>query len=505
MTRRIKNKQQQGSQQKSSQQQQDVSGDQEDGKSANSSLADQDLDSSATILQSEDEETPLARQRSGEKEGSTSTAWEENKKMKKKTVEDSTINHLREGSTASQVIREEDSRETPTPNQPLPSLGNTARTRQESFPPLQQETEKAEKSTGEEAPVKNILSRMAKTDKTFMRSLSAILAYCQDNKEVETHVDTLLNKYTAVKEMCLQATHEAERLRGHVIGLQEGMKTTPQTDKSYAGALAQERAGKLEVPTEKKEGQKEQSRTAAVIVTSNTLRADGITSLIQKNIDPCDLGLKDVTMRRGKQGIVITSTSKEALQKLEEVIQKREETRKLLEVKAPKEKLPEVKVVGIQENITEEDIPGKILRQNHLQCEESDFLVKTTWIGKQGKTAIIALKIPAYEALQGRTHVNIGWTRCPLYDNTYIPRCRRCANYGHTETRCGAEAVRCCNCGRNHHYKQCGTSVHYCWICGEGEYGGSGESCGHSMMSDRCPTYQRCKAEELDKILARLA
>lgn len=121
-------------------------------------------------------------------------------------------------------------------------------------------------------------------------------------------------------------------------------------------------------------------------------------------------GLKDVSAGHSKQGIA--STSKEAPQKFGEIVIKEKGANKAS--RSEGSKLPEVKENGIQEDIAEEDIPDKILRQNRVQCEDSDILVKTTSREKEEKTAIVAGKILAYEALQC-THINIGSTRFPLF------------------------------------------------------------------------------------------
>lgn len=65
-------------------------------------------------------------------------------------------------------------------------------------------------------------------------------------------------------------------------------------------------------------------------------------------------------------------------------------------VKAPKDKQPQVSAVGIEEDITEDGIPGEIL--DGTTSEERDILLKPTWVKNQLETAIIYLKVPALEA-----------------------------------------------------------------------------------------------------------
>lgn len=56
-------------------------------------------------------------------------------------------------------------------------------------------------------------------------------------------------------------------------------------------------------------------------------------------------------------------------------------------VKAPKDKQPQGRAVGIEEDITKDGISGEIL--DGTTSEERDILVKTTGVENQEETAII--------------------------------------------------------------------------------------------------------------------
>ncbi|KAL1485606.1 hypothetical protein MTO96_031823 [Rhipicephalus appendiculatus] len=108
-----------------------------------------------------------------------------------------------------------------------------------------------------------------------------------------------------------------------------------------------------------------------------------------------------------------------------------------IEAKLPKEnKIPTVKVARLEDDIDNGSLPARIMNQNSLEGLPEDIVVKKTWPGRRGKTVILALHRNGIKALGGRAALNIGWSRCPVFDIFFWPRCTRCATHGHIAPDC---------------------------------------------------------------------
>ncbi|KAL1445710.1 hypothetical protein MTO96_029055 [Rhipicephalus appendiculatus] len=57
-------------------------------------------------------------------------------------------------------------------------------------------------------------------------------------------------------------------------------------------------------------------KSYALILTSDTLGKREMADLIKKTVNPTDLGIPDATIKEGRQGIILTTASKESSGKL---------------------------------------------------------------------------------------------------------------------------------------------------------------------------------------------
>ncbi|KAH9366637.1 hypothetical protein HPB48_018556 [Haemaphysalis longicornis] len=177
--------------------------------------------------------------------------------------------------------------------------------------------------------------------------------------------------------------------------------------------------------------------------------------MIKRNVDPCQLGLRNARLRKTKEGVIASSTSAEGLKRLDEHITKDKNLRDVA-ARKPWMQLPEFKIVGIEHNIEDEEIVERIVGQNNINAEKEGIELVKTWKGKVSKTAVIKTGKKAYEQTKERKHLYVGWTRCPVFDNTFVPRCVKCARIGDTEIHRPADKAefRCVRCARRHYYKR---------------------------------------------------
>lgn len=356
-------------------------------------------------------------------------------------------------------------------------------------------------STKETSRAKQLLKKLMKVDKSFMKALLALAAGDQQKEKL---IDRIMTEFSRTKNLALEATHEVARLEGARDKEQKATTTVA----SYADAVKGRTSTTTEgnqishlSQTQKDENEKQRAKFA-LLVTSETLNTAEVQAAIKKRIDPQELGLSDPEMREGKRGMVVSTSSKEGLKNLENLMENDPELRARMKTQRPKSKKPELKIIGIDEELTSEEIIRKLISQNRLTCTEEDIKIVTTWQGKEGKTVIVSLEYRAWRQLQGKEQLNIGWNRCRVFDNTYVPRCTFCAKYGHTQKWCRSQTPRCTECSGRHHYKECRIEDYLCSACKQD--GWEPEMVSHSMMSRACPTYKARREQELDRILRQL-
>lgn len=330
------------------------------------------------------------------------------------------------------------------------------------------------------------LSRLARCDKAFMKALMKITAASAGNDEILSQVDIIMSEYTKVKTITLELSHDNKFQEGRLKELEERTKV-----RTFAEVTRQ---GPMDVLHKE---DKVKQKTSALIITSESLTPKKLQSMLKKKIDPTKVGLMDATMRMGREGVVVTTTSKEALENLKGAIYQDEEIREV-HIKTPKPRRLEMKVVGIDPDTEIETLKERIINQNHLQCDTEDIEIRRHWTGKNGVTAILALSKRAILALGNRTHLNVSWNRCPIYDNIFVPRCTKCASVGHTRNECQGR-LRCTNCGQQGHEENECENEPKCTLCTEEQL--PPEETSHAMMSWRCPTYTSIIQEEKSRAL----
>lgn len=109
-----------------------------------------------------------------------------------------------------------------------------------------------------------------------------------------------------------------------------------------------------------------------------------MAAIIKKNVGLAQRGIQDATIREGKEGVILTTTSKEDAGRLEQQI--KENTRNI-QVKRPKENKYPIKVIGLSEEEDMENVE-KIIQENHLPCQPEDITLKKNWKGKRDNSSV---------------------------------------------------------------------------------------------------------------------
>lgn len=230
-----------------------------------------------------------------------------------------------------------------------------------------------------------------KADKKLFKAVSVIAAETAENEIVAAQLDHIIDEISKMKSLILEATHEVAGLQGELRAVRETMGSGQGPTKTMADVLRSsaqgEIIGQLGSPKQRE----------AIVVRSSTHGAEELSKLIARNIDPCSLGLRDVEMRPVRSGVVISSTSKEAIASLQKELQSNEATGKAIEVTQARKRLPQTKVVGISEELSDEEIKACLITQNDLRCTSDDFVME----GKGGNNQVLRYHWASQRSVEG--------------------------------------------------------------------------------------------------------
>lgn len=114
--------------------------------------------------------------------------------------------------------------------------------------------------------------------------------------------------------------------------------------------------------------------------------------------------------------------------------------------------------------------------------------------GRSRETAVIKTGKKAFEQMKEKKHPYVGWARCPVFDDTFVPMCVKCARIGHTEIYCPADKAefRWVRYTRRHYYKHCNAAEECCASCLELP-DETDKDAYHTMMPFQCPLYLQKK------------
>lgn len=190
---------------------------------------------------------------------------------------------------------------------------------------------------------------------------------------------------------------------------------------------------------------------------------------LRKKVDPTDMGM-GVTMGRvtKKGGLILNcDTSKDILNIQSEIQSKLGDT---YDVERPKTLQHRIKIVGVDAGDYESEdsaLIAKVITQNDLINSDSGFsmkVIRRTKLIKSKFNLVIELDQCTYSSVMDIGKINIGWNRCPVYNEYGIVRCFNCCKYGHFAKECKEKQV-CPKCSEEHNLNDCHSSVLKCSNC----------------------------------------
>ncbi|XP_023215809.1 uncharacterized protein LOC111618501 [Centruroides sculpturatus] len=226
-------------------------------------------------------------------------------------------------------------------------------------------------------------------------------------------------------------------------------------------------------------------------------------ALLTSKVRPKTLGIGVKRVRKIKNGgVAIDLCGWNDMAILSEALTKVKE----FETIEKKRNLPLVKIVSVPKSITKESLLENIFEQNfpiacELTREEFDERIKIKFPINQRNTEyvswVLEVAVDLREIMQREGKINLGWTRCPVFDYILVKRCYKCLAFGHFARDCRSEKNTCSHCGEAHLFKNCKKKeeIATCANCVRQKRGNHD----HNTLDKRCPIY----LQEVEKIIKR--
>lgn len=213
---------------------------------------------------------------------------------------------------------------------------------------------------------------------------------------------------------------------------------------------------------EAKETKLNQASNNFIIIKPNKKQETKVTKKeIIKYVNSNDLkvGIQKVfDLKDG--GVKILCNSRENVEKLKkEAIEKMGDSYSL---KTEKKRNPRIKIIGLEENYTKEELALCIRSQNNGIAENSKIDVIVIRKMKTKYFAIVEVDQDSFKSIMDSGVILIDLSVCSVFEHIDILRCFRCTGYHHTNKNCTNQNSFCIKCGlKGHSANNCETDEKY--------------------------------------------
>lgn len=213
---------------------------------------------------------------------------------------------------------------------------------------------------------------------------------------------------------------------------------------------------------------KDKSQSAVIIYPKDSNQPLNITkSDILSNINPTVENLQISKVKSVKDGGILIGCKTEADNvKLKEMVQQKMDN--FYEVKNVAGFRPRLRVVGMTENFSSDDVSNYLLKCNPgIFVNDSGFKILKIFPTKKNESIwqmVIEVEKLTYDRALKAGNVFVGYDSCTVYDAVEIFRCFKCNEYNHSSKNC-KKTVSCPVCSENHELKECQSRKKKCSNC----------------------------------------
>lgn len=210
--------------------------------------------------------------------------------------------------------------------------------------------------------------------------------------------------------------------------------------------------------------------------------------ILKTQVDPKNLNVNRVV--QGKDGaLIITLRDEMSSNVLKEVVENKMGDK--FDVKVRENIRPSIKIMGMSEELNEEELKETLVEQNDLFDDLKHFKLRKLYRNEKHQyapfSAIVELDAPTFYRAIEAEKLNCGWDRCRVFNHKFA--------------NCKSEVIVCPICSGNHPVKECNAAEQKCANCEkmrrERKFNIDVD---HAAWSSQCPVYMRLKKRRSEQV-----
>lgn len=211
---------------------------------------------------------------------------------------------------------------------------------------------------------------------------------------------------------------------------------------------------------------------------------------IMENIDPVDLNIKVSQIKQVKDGGILISCDDSIGAKnfKDAAAEKLSAQYKISDVKTF---LPKVRIVGLTDQYSDEDILKYLKGQNDALSSVSHLKILKTWATKRNANifqTLVEVDAATYGLIMNRAKLFVNYDACAVYEATDIRVCFKCSGFSHSQSNCVNNDTVCPKCSGCHSLFNCTSSILRCINCVTAKL----DDVEHAVWdADKCPIYKK--------------
>lgn len=332
--------------------------------------------------------------------------------------------------------------------------------------------------------VNQLTASMTRTEMSISVINSSIRKLMDEKQNLSKELVEIKNMHSTLMEKIDTLVLSAER---------EKLDTAKNVQaKSFADVIKETESGNV-VNNPNLPSSSRKPENVIVIKPIDTNQESKITmAAIKSKISPTKKNI--IKVRNAAKGsVLIECSSKEDIQNL-----KTDAEQKLGEaysISIPEKKLPKLRVFGISDEMSAEDIKKRLIQQNeNIFNDNSVINIFNVSPAKNSDRFVFKLECDpeAFSLALLCGKLKIGWDICFVHEIVEVLRCFKCNKYGHLSKKCTENEHTCPKCSGNHDHSECQSTEAKCSNCVRSNIDlNMNLDTNHFAWSTECEVYKR--------------
>lgn len=247
---------------------------------------------------------------------------------------------------------------------------------------------------------------------------------------------------------------------------------------------------------------KENTSSNAIVVLrpkDKTQLGKTTTEEIQKHIDPSTSKITNIKSASGGS-VIIACKDTESIEKCSKEMQNKLGDKYLINI--PRKRFAQIKIMGLLEELQEDELIDKIEHQNHVLHSNSKIkLISMKKTAKGRIFAIIESDEITHQNIIEKDKIAIGWRECRVFEYVPVARCFKCQKYNHVAKYC-TQPEKCGRCAGPHASNECNSNIANCANCidAKNRFHLDDITVDHCVWQVECAVYQKVIKSEKRKL-----